>query len=697
MKNRKTLISYVSLFLMALLPRVPGLGVFLTPDEHLWIGRSGRFLAAILRGDWAATFEVGHPGVTTRWTGVMGILAQSLFSSLPLTQEYLSNLREHPLDVLAAVRLPTVIIVSLAVVLVYWLLKRLVGHRAAFLAAFLLAFDPFYIALSRVIHHDALASTFLLLSLLGFLVYLECQAPSLERQSAESRSTSFVTWGLLLFSGTMAGLAFLSKSPSVVLAPFLALVDFAYRFRERRWGGVKPVVRDLLVWGGVAVLVFFALWPSMWVNPVGTVKGVMDKALGYAGAPHERGNFFLGRPTPDPGPLFYPVAFLFRTTPVTLFGLALLVWGMLTRNSPSAIRKRWLYVLGGFAVFYLIFMTSGAKKFDRYILPSLLIADVMAGVALGKVLWLQKRYHGASFAVRNSLVALLALSQVALALPHYPYYLTYYNPLLGGIKTASKVMFVGWGEGYDQVARYLNSKDNAKELKVATWYSDSCLAPFFQGKVYKISVRSQKAVGVVPWYETDYVVFYINQVQREIPTRGTVEFFKGLKPEYTVKLAGLEYAWVYKVPDQVPLEAYPYEHVAMVDFGDAIRLLGYDVSRWPFRWEGRDYLDVTLYWQSLKPVDADYQVYMRLVDEDGHTWSQHNYKPVFDSFFTSRWEVGTIIRDRRGVEIPPGLPAGLYRVGVRLFDPVKNKAAEPPGGEFWLEPIRLPLQKADGG
>ena len=66
------------LFLVAFLPRAFGLNVFITPDEYLWIERSGQFLAALLRADWAATFQVGHPGLTTRWTGVLGILATYL-------------------------------------------------------------------------------------------------------------------------------------------------------------------------------------------------------------------------------------------------------------------------------------------------------------------------------------------------------------------------------------------------------------------------------------------------------------------------------------------------------------------------------------------------------------------------------------------------------------------------------------------
>ena len=69
------------------------------------------------------------------------------------------------------------------------------------------------------------------------------------------------------------------------------------------------------------------------------------------------------------------------------------------------------------------------------------------------------------------------------------------------------------------------------------------------------------------------MVLYINQVQRELPDARTVAFFRSLEPEYTVRLKGLEYAWVYKVPEEVPKEAYPFERVVLVDLDDKVRLL----------------------------------------------------------------------------------------------------------------------------
>ena len=65
----------VGLFLVALLPRVLTLGQFITSDEPLWATRSMAFLTGVLTADWKATLQTGHPGVTTMWTGSLGLVS----------------------------------------------------------------------------------------------------------------------------------------------------------------------------------------------------------------------------------------------------------------------------------------------------------------------------------------------------------------------------------------------------------------------------------------------------------------------------------------------------------------------------------------------------------------------------------------------------------------------------------------------
>ena len=89
--------------------------------------------------------------------------------------------------------------------------------------------------------------------------------------------------------------------------------------------------------------------------------------------------------------------------------------------------------------------------------------------------------------------------------------MAYYNPLLGGGPKAPTVMLIGWGEGLDEAAAYLNTKPNAAQLHVASWYSQGGFSYFFKGeKVDELNYNSPDSVS--RWLDTDYFVTYIQQV-----------------------------------------------------------------------------------------------------------------------------------------------------------------------------------------
>ena len=359
-----------------------------------------------------------------------------------------------------------------------------------------------------------------------------------------------------------------------------------------------------------------------------------------------------------------------------------------------------VFALWAFILLYVLFMTTGAKKFDRYLLPIFPMIDILAALgllALSGVVWewVRRRFDRVLRFPTSALgLGLVLLLQAGFALPHYPYYLTYYNPLLGGIRQAAQTILVGWGEGYEQVACYLNEKEDAAHLRVATWYAKQCIGPFFGGQAYKLNVSGQEPIGVVPWYDTDYVVSYINQVQRDIPNSATVSFFLSQQPEYVVHIKGLDYASVYKVPQEVPPEAYPYEHVSMVDFGQQVRLLGWEVEGELAELEELYYLVITMYWQSLQPITENYRVYLKLVDGDGRVWREDDSNPIFGFFLTSQWEEGVILRDKHALEVPHDAPPGVYYLGLGLFDPELGKGLKPAvEGDLLLGPIRIDEQR----
>jgi hypothetical protein len=695
---RRSLGISVALFLLALVPRVVGLNVFITPDECLWIERSGRFLAALLRADWAATFQVGHPGLTTRWTGVLGILAtylprlqtvsgQLLIDDQPF-QDLLTDLSVHLPEGLAAVRYPTAILTSMGVVGLYLLVRPLFGQRVALLSAVILALEPFYLALSRVIHHDALSTTFMALSLLSFMDHLRERRP----------------FPYLVLSGLMAGLAFLSKAPSLFLVPFTVLLSLGAYLRRAgfhtcwRKGSLRPfdwrcvaeLGRDWVVWGLIAALIFVLLWPAMWVDPLGTIAHMFGAAGELAEAGHRQ--FFFGRATTDPGIWFYPVVFLFRATPLTLAGVILGIIALVKAKDET----RLAWPLAAYAVLFTLFISLSLKKNDRYLLPVFPALNILAAVGFWEsARVIQQKFRSCAAAWVPKTCYLLPVSclavQAAFALPHHPYYLTYYNPVLGGAHLASRVLLVGWGEGLEQAARYLNAKEEMQKGRVLAWYSALGFNTLFRGESRELSPRRQPADDVWLWYESDYVVFYINQVQRGLPDARTLAFLRSLEPEYTVRLKGLEYAWVYKVPEAVPEDAYPFEQVTLVDLNGKVRLLGYDAGEVTVEADGRAYLPLTLYWQNLGPLDANYRLYLKLINGVYHIWGQQEGYPLWDGFMTSTWQEGVVIRDDRQIEVLPGTPPGAYQVTVNWLEPYSGLSLQPTGdGDLLLGPFDIP-------
>jgi hypothetical protein len=199
-------------------------------------------------------------------------------------------------------------------------------------------------------------------------------------------------------------------------------------------------------------------------------------------------------------------------------------------------------------------MGLGAKKFDRYILPVFPALGIVAGIGLQRLLDLaRERLKGIELwgAFASCLVAVTL--QLVLAVPHRPHYLTYYNPLLGGVRRAKDVLLLGWNEGYDEAVPYLNAKPNAEDLQVAVGRF-SGFAPVFRGEA-----RTMYTYSV---WETDYVVVYVSQLQRQRNEDILAEYFYNpeAQPEHTVNLHGVDYLWIYPNRHYVQPVQYVEQH-----------------------------------------------------------------------------------------------------------------------------------------
>lgn len=541
--------------LAILLPRALALNRFATPDEHLWLYRSGNFYYALGQRDFASTYQREHPGVTTMWAGMGGFLTRfpgyrgSGMGQVdsPKLDYYLRNIANiPPLEILVASRY-FIVLGNVCVLLVGFLYsRRLIGTTAAIVGFMFIAFDPFHTALTRILHLDGSLSSLLLLSLLAFIHFLY------QRNIFD-----------MIVSGAAAGLSWLTKSPGLFIIPavgLITLIDFARSFSthteiqmtRRVWSHLWP----LLAWGSIAVFIFVLLWPAMWVAPLQTLNSVLSQAQQYAKSGHHSPIFFNGDISQS-GDLgvryiyFYPLTYIWRSTPVVLIGLLVTIGGYIKKRDPLNRRETHLTVCGLliFVLTYTILMTIGTKKFDRYLLPVYAPLDIIAAVGwVSLANWLGEKVHRPALKYSPYLILVILTGlQMFWSIKTYPYFLSYYNPLLGGSAKAPEVMQIGWGEGLDQAARYLNNKPNAEHLRVGAWYSPGSFSYFFSGHTHTLTSNPKLKDG--QWQRfvnADYIVIYIHQWQRYVPKQ-VLDYLSEKKPEHTISINGIEYVEIYKM------------------------------------------------------------------------------------------------------------------------------------------------------
>ena len=114
------------------------------------------------------------------------------------------------------------------------------------------------------------------------------------------------------------------------------------------------------------------------------------------------------------------------------------------------------------------------------------------------------------------------------------------------------------------------------------------------------------------------------------------------------------------------------QHKLEATFGDAVRLLGYDLSPEEAMTRGSTTgvvptWTVTLHWQALAPLNRDYSVFVHLVDAAGQIRSQADGPPLEGRYPTLSWKPGDVLVDRHTLALGPEVTPGDYRLLVGLY------------------------------
>jgi 4-amino-4-deoxy-L-arabinose transferase-like glycosyltransferase len=551
------------------------------------------------------------------------------------------------------------------------------------LAGALWAASPFLIAHGRLLHLDALLTSFMTLSVLLLLA---------TTNDGTFKRSNVLT---LVGSGVFAGLALLTKAPSLFLLPFAGLLLIALTKDERRktkdegsrqsfvfrlssfvFSQLRAVMPIYLLWLGTAALVAVALWPALWVAPRTAIGDVVYEIASNGGAPEPAGNFFLGQAVDAPGWLFYPAVLLWRTTPLTLIGLALLPLALIraspwpvvrsplrdtTDHGPRTtdmlrlwVERRILLALLAFVLLFGLMMSVEPKKFDRYLLPIWPALEILAAAGLMRILdWRLQILDWANnkSKIKNQkskiLFALVVLQAGITLAWYHPYYLGYYNPLLGGGATAQRVMLVGWGEGMDQVGAWLRARPDLKRGPVLSWIPPT-LAPFVPASPGVLDLR-------VPLIRepSSYAVLYSRSVQRK-ESAVAEAYVRQSPPLYVLRMHGMEYASIHQLPRpfDTPLDAM---------FGDGLHLRGFSMRR-----DARA-LTIAPAWDIQADQPGGRFVFVHLLAPDGRRVAQVD--ALLDQGMFPSWQAGQQFDTPFPLALPADIAPGRYQVVLGVYTP----------------------------
>ncbi|HEY3110996.1 MAG TPA: hypothetical protein VGL23_19720, partial [Chloroflexota bacterium] len=136
---------------------------------------------------------------------------------------------------------------------------------------------------------------------------------------------------------------------------------------------------------------------------------------------------------------------------------------------------------------------------------------------------------------------------------------------------------------------------------------------------------------------------------------------------------------VHAVPRRFDQAQVP--HPLEVDFGDGVRLAGWDLAR-PEPGRAR----LTLYWRPSGTPVRDYRIFNHVLDAAGKILTQRDGVPVNWSRPTTGWVAGESIEDVYELDLPPGAPLRL-RIGV--YEPTGGQRLRTPGGDDHVDLTEL--------
>ena len=477
-------------------------------------------------------------------------------------------------EIIQTARIMPILLTILAILLVYFLARSLIGDWWALMPTFMFAFDPTILAHGHYVTTDVGAAFGVLLSLFFFLKFVK------------TPSTRNLWWAGLAFG--IAQITKFSTPLITVLFIFLTLVLWVremvihhrFSFGGLRWLWrliliivigyvfiVYPIYFLFTVHYPIAkqvsdttqILTSFATGPTpagqlckgmrcladvdIWMagNPIARPYGEYLLGLLMALQRSDGGNtiYFLGHVVNTGGPGYFPVLFLLKepipTLLIIFFALILAIIWSIMRNPQSAIRnpiQRSVdyideyfpeFSMASFIVLYWGYsMHSPLNIGIRHILPTLPLMYILAAVVWKK--WITIRHPelvlgsilSSLFSAAFKYILLVALLAWLLLETIFaaPYFLSYFNEFGGGVWGGYHYVTdsnYDWGQDLLRLQSFVNAHPEID--KIAVDYFGGGNPQYYLGgkEVDWQSSRGNPADQNIPWLAVS-----VNQLQGAI-------------------------------------------------------------------------------------------------------------------------------------------------------------------------------------
>lgn len=462
-------------------------------DQFLWYERTERFFSAIKEGRYLDTYQQYHPGVTLMYLIGIGQTSYRIFTgdSSGFSDINYANFGNYNFHTKLYV-----VIFCLGVLIYSAHIIYKISGKLTILLSFLTItlFESFYVGVLRNLHLDGILSVLIFAAVLCF--YYACSKKSFKH---------------FVISGVLAGLGYLTKSVSIFIALF-CFITFVYFYRSRKEYR-KNLTHGFIVWFLISLVIFFALFPAMWVSPIKIITTIFRDGVIDTGVDGNFNHYLNNTVTQDPGLTFYLKVLGYRVTPVLQFLLFYFLFYLILcfkRKRLKDIDVLFIFSLVFSSIFFIVFVFL-KKKTDRYLAPLFPFFSLLGSYSFYTLV---NKAHDVK-TKRNVKASLSLLFIIFLTynvwniLTIRPYFFAYYNHALGGIDSAKKEMYINQGGiGVFEIAKYIEGLNfsyppriaatNERELQKVTKYKIEAPYPHLK-KEYDLVITPLQRDAYFEW------------------------------------------------------------------------------------------------------------------------------------------------------------------------------------------------------